>query len=95
MAVALVMGNMIGSGIFLLPASLAPYGGLSLVGWVVSTSGALALALGVLPARPRSSGRGRAVRLHPPGVRGSRRVPGRVGLLDLDRTASARWLSRA
>jgi APA family basic amino acid/polyamine antiporter len=45
MAVALVMGNMIGSGIFLLPASLAPYGGLSIVGWVVSAAGALALAL--------------------------------------------------
>lgn len=45
MAVALVMGNMIGSGIFLLPASLAPYGGLSLVGWLVSTAGALCLAL--------------------------------------------------
>lgn len=45
MAVALVMGNMIGSGIFLLPASLAPYGGLSLVGWLVSTAGALFLAV--------------------------------------------------
>ena len=45
MAVALVMGNMIGSGIFLLPSSLAPYGGLSLAGWMVSTVGALALAL--------------------------------------------------
>ncbi|MGH9373955.1 MAG: amino acid permease, partial [Vicinamibacterales bacterium] len=44
MTVALVMGNMIGSGIFLLPASLAPYGGLSLVGWLVSTGGALMLA---------------------------------------------------
>jgi APA family basic amino acid/polyamine antiporter len=44
MAVALVMGNMIGSGIFLLPASLAPFGGLGLVGWLVSTAGALALA---------------------------------------------------
>src|SRR5918994_6696881 len=44
MAVALVMGNMIGSGIFLLPASLAPYGGLSLVGWLVSAGGALMLA---------------------------------------------------
>ena len=44
-AVALVMGNMIGSGVFLLPASLAPYGGLSLVGWVVSTAGAVLLAL--------------------------------------------------
>ena len=45
MAVALVMGNMIGSGIFLLPASLAPFRGLSLVGWVVSAAGAVALAL--------------------------------------------------
>jgi APA family basic amino acid/polyamine antiporter len=44
MAVALVMGNMIGSGIFLLPSALAPYGGLSLVGWIVSTCGALMLA---------------------------------------------------
>jgi basic amino acid/polyamine antiporter, APA family len=44
MAVALVMGNMIGSGIFLLPSSLAPYGGLSLVGWLVSLGGALSLA---------------------------------------------------
>src|SRR5437867_4575713 len=44
-AVTLVMGNMIGSGIFLLPASLAGYGGLSLVGWVVSTAGAILLAL--------------------------------------------------
>src|SRR5262245_48328136 len=39
------MGNMIGSGIFLLPASLAPYGGLSLIGWCVSATGAILLAL--------------------------------------------------
>ena len=45
MAVALVMGNMIGSGIFLLPASLAPYGVVGLIGWFVSTAGALALAM--------------------------------------------------
>ncbi len=44
-AVALVMGNMIGSGIFLLPASLAPFGGLSIAGWLVSASGAMALAV--------------------------------------------------
>ena len=44
-AVALVMGNMIGSGVFLLPASLAPHGGISLVGWLVSTAGAVMLAL--------------------------------------------------
>jgi APA family basic amino acid/polyamine antiporter len=45
MAVALVMGNMIGSGIFLLPASLAPYGSVSLAGWAVSAGGAMMLAL--------------------------------------------------
>jgi len=45
MAVALVMGNMVGSGIFLLPASLASYGGASLLGWLVSTAGSVALAL--------------------------------------------------
>lgn len=45
MVVALVMGNMIGSGIFLLPASLAPFGGLALVGWIVSAGGAMMLAL--------------------------------------------------
>jgi APA family basic amino acid/polyamine antiporter len=42
---ALVVGNMIGSGVFLLPSSLAPYGGISMVGWVVSAAGAVCLAL--------------------------------------------------
>lgn len=42
---ALVVGNMVGSGIFLLPASLAFYGGISLLGWVASSLGAIALAL--------------------------------------------------
>ena len=45
MTLALVMGNMVGAGIFLLPASLAIFGGISLVGWVASTVGALLLAL--------------------------------------------------
>jgi APA family basic amino acid/polyamine antiporter len=44
-AVALVIGSMIGSGVFLLPASLASYGGLSLAGWVVSAAGSALLAL--------------------------------------------------
>jgi APA family basic amino acid/polyamine antiporter len=44
-AVALVMGNMIGSGIFLLPASLAPYGGTSVIGWLISAAGAMLLAM--------------------------------------------------
>lgn len=45
MCTALVMGNMIGSGIFLLPASLAPFGGISIVGWLISAAGAVVLAL--------------------------------------------------
>lgn len=45
MSTALVIGNMIGSGIFLLPSSLAPYGGISLVGWLVTAVGAICLAL--------------------------------------------------
>ena len=44
-ATALVVGNMIGSGVFLLPASLASYGGLALAGWLASGSGAVLLAL--------------------------------------------------
>ena len=44
-SVALVMGNMIGSGVFLLPASLAPYRGISLIGWLVSAAGSIFLAL--------------------------------------------------
>lgn len=42
---ALVVGNMIGSGIFLLPASLAALGPISLVGWLVTSAGALVLAV--------------------------------------------------
>jgi APA family basic amino acid/polyamine antiporter len=45
MCTALVVGNMIGSGVFLLPASLAPFGGISMLGWLVSAGGALCLAL--------------------------------------------------
>jgi APA family basic amino acid/polyamine antiporter len=44
-ALALVMGSMVGSGVFLLPASLAAYRGLSLAGWLISAAGSVALAL--------------------------------------------------
>lgn len=43
-ATSLVVGNMIGAGIFVLPANLAKYGGISLLGWVVTAAGALVLA---------------------------------------------------
>jgi basic amino acid/polyamine antiporter, APA family len=46
MATALVVGNMIGSGIFLLPATLADTAGpISLFGWVFTGAGAILLAL--------------------------------------------------
>ncbi|GHT91060.1 histidine-histamine antiporter [Alphaproteobacteria bacterium] len=44
-ATSLVAGNMIGSGVLLAPAILAPYGNMAIVGWIVTTIGALALAL--------------------------------------------------
>lgn len=44
MATALVVGSMIGSGVFMLPATLAPYGASSLLGWGISLCGALLLA---------------------------------------------------
>jgi APA family basic amino acid/polyamine antiporter len=42
---ALVVGNVIGMGIFLLPASLAPFGFNALIGWGVTLFGCLTLAL--------------------------------------------------
>jgi APA family basic amino acid/polyamine antiporter len=44
LALALVVGNFIGSGIFLLPAQLAPYGWNAFFGWVITIAGALCLA---------------------------------------------------
>ena len=44
-ATALVVGSMIGSGVFLLPATLAPWGAASLWGWGVTLVGALLLAI--------------------------------------------------
>lgn len=45
MATALVIGNMIGSGVFLLPASLGSYGPVSLVAIGLTAIGAILLAL--------------------------------------------------
>lgn len=44
MCTALVVGNTIGIGIFLLPASLAPYGFNATLGWLVTVLGCLVLA---------------------------------------------------
>jgi len=44
-ATMLVAGNMIGTGLFLLPANLASVGGIAVFGWLVATAGAAALGL--------------------------------------------------
>ncbi len=41
---SLVVGNMIGAGIFLLPASLGEFGSISLLGWLFTATGAIILA---------------------------------------------------
>lgn len=41
---SLVVGNMIGAGIFVLPAALAKYGSISLLGWIFTAIGSLILA---------------------------------------------------
>ncbi len=50
---ALVVGSMIGSGVFMLPAVLAPYGKYSVLGWLISGGGTIliALTLGSLASR--------------------------------------------
>ncbi len=44
MCTALVVGNVIGMGIFTLPASLAPYGLNAFVGWSITVIGCLFIA---------------------------------------------------
>ena len=44
LSTSLVVGNMAGSGIFLLPAALAVYGGISIFGWMFTVTGSVFLA---------------------------------------------------
>ncbi len=55
---SLTVGCMIGSGVFMLPTLLAPYGLLSFGGWIISGAGAIALALvfGRLASRTKRNG---------------------------------------
>ncbi|MGW2650738.1 amino acid permease [Streptomyces sp. NPDC001393] len=55
-ASALVIGSIIGTGVFALPSALAPYGPISLVAFVAVTLGALALTIGALSKRVPASG---------------------------------------
>lgn len=59
MATALIVGGMIGSGIFLMPISLAPFGWTASIAWLVSVGGALAIAFALARLQqtmPRSNG---------------------------------------
>lgn len=55
---ALSVGTMIGSGIFMLPVVLAPYGLLSFGGWLLTAAGSIAIALVIarLAGRTKRSG---------------------------------------
>ena len=43
--IAIVVGNMVGSGFYLSPAAVAPYGNLAIIAWVVMGLGAVCLGL--------------------------------------------------
>lgn len=69
-ATFLVAGNMVGSGLFLLPASLAAVGSASLIGWAITGAGAMAIAgvfaiLGAVRPDPNGLVRYPADGLHP------------------------------
>jgi APA family basic amino acid/polyamine antiporter len=42
---AIVVGNMVGSGFYLSPAALAPYGNLAILAWIIMGAGAVCLGL--------------------------------------------------
>ena len=59
MCTALVVGNIIGSGVFLLPTSLAPFGWNAVFGWILTIAGAICLAFvfaQLARAMPRGGG---------------------------------------
>jgi APA family basic amino acid/polyamine antiporter len=58
-ATALVIGNMIGSGFFALPAQLAPFGFTSVAAWIAAIAGAMVIAwviAGLSRAMPEATG---------------------------------------
>lgn len=56
---SIVIGSQVGSGVFMLPQLLAPYGMYALIGWIVSGFGALCLAMvfvGLVKRCPKTGG---------------------------------------
>src|SRR5690242_21865667 len=56
MTIALIVGNMIGAGIFLLPAQLAPFGPNAIYGWLLTIAGVMCLATVLMILSSRISG---------------------------------------
>ena len=80
---ALVVGNIIGTGIFVMPAALAPYGLNAVTGWGVTALGCLFLAI-VLAGLARSFSRDDGPYAYlDPRLRRSAGLPRHVVLLDL------------
>ena len=84
-AVSIVTGNMVGSGVFLLPASLAPYRRAQPRRVDRVRGGRHRAGARVRAARAAAPGRRGTVRLHAAGVRGRPRFSRRVGILVVDR----------
>ena len=80
-ATMLVAGNMIGTGIFLLPVNLAQVGSISIYGWLIATAGAAGAWPGVRAARPGESAAGRTLCLCARLPRPVRGLPDQLHLL--------------
>ena len=81
-ATALVVGSIVGVGIFSLPYSLASYGPISLVALVIASIGAIALALVFAGLSRRLARLGWALRLRPDRLRQHLGLRQRLVLLD-------------
>ena len=81
-ATALIVGSIIGVGIFNLPTSLSAYGPISLVSMGLTTRRRAGPCPAVRRAVPPLAGRRRAVRLRPGGLRQRARLRQRLVVLD-------------
>ena len=86
-ATMLVAGNMIGTGVFLLPVNLAHVGGIAIFGWLIATRRRRRARPRVREARRAQSAAGRAVRLRARLPRSLRRLSDELRVLvrQLDR----------
>jgi hypothetical protein len=53
---AIVVGNMVGSGFYLSPTAVAPYGNLAILAWLVMGAGAICLGLTFARLAPATGG---------------------------------------